>query len=141
MSEHKGYLLDTNVVSETRKARANPNVLKFISAAHTDCLFISVLTLGELHKGIAARRRTDNQAAARLAEWVAALETSFANRILPFDPPAARIWGELSSGRTLPVIDSLLAAMALARGLALVTRNTRDFVSTGVSLIDPWHCP
>ena len=77
--------------------------------------------------------------ATRLGGWVDSIETTFADRVLPVDAAAARLWGELSAGRSLPVIDTLIAATAITRGLTLVTRNTRDVASTGVPLIDPWQ--
>jgi predicted nucleic acid-binding protein len=134
-----GYLLDTNVVSETRKARAEPSVMAFVEATDAARLFISALTLGELRKGVAARRRTDPIAAERLGSWVDGIETMFADRVLPVDATAARIWGELSASRSLPVIDTLIAATAIASGLTLVTRDTGDFAATGVPLVDPWQ--
>ncbi len=133
-----GYLLDTNVISETRKIRADARVTGFLEATNGERLFLSVLTLGELHKGVAARRRTDPETADRLARWVDEIESTFADRVLPLDAPAARIWGELSAGRSLPVVDTLIAATAMARGLTLVTRNTRDVAATGVTVLDPW---
>lgn len=134
-----GYLLDTNIVSETRKRRAAPSVTAFLLAADSLALFISVLTLGELRKGVAARRRADPMSADQLGIWVDGIETTFANHILSVDAAVARIWGELSAGRSLPVIDALIAATAIAGGLTLVTRNTRDVAATGVPLIDPWQ--
>lgn len=134
-----GYLLDTNVISETRKSRADSGVMAFLSAADTAGLFLSVLTLGELRKGVEAKRRTDPVAADRLGAWVEGIETTFADRMLPIDAAAARCWGELSAGRSLPVIDTLIAATAISRGLTLVTRNTRDVASTRVPLVDPWQ--
>ena len=134
-----GYLLDTNVISETRKARADSGVTAFLSAAAADGLFVSVLTLGELRKGVAAKRRTDPDAADRLGAWVDGIETTFADRVLPIDAATGRRWGELSANRSLPVIDTLIAATAISRGLTLVTRNTRDVESTGVPLVDPWQ--
>ncbi len=135
----EGYLLDTNFISETRKIRADSGVMAFLSAAETSRLFLSVLTLGELRKGVEAKRRTDAVTANRLGAWVDSIETTFADRVLPVDAVAARLWGELSAGRSLPVIDTLIAATALARGLTLVTRNTRDVSLTGVPLVDPWQ--
>ena len=117
MSVAAGYLLDTNFISETRKIRADSGVMAFLSAAETSRLFLSVLTLGELRKGVEAKRRTDAVTADRLGAWVDSIETTFADRVLPVDAAAARLWGELSAGRSLPVIDTLIAATALARGL------------------------
>lgn len=134
-----GYLLDTNVISETRKARADSGVIAFLSAAEAAGLFLSVLTLGELRKGVAAKRRTDPGAADQLGVWVDGIETTFADRVLPIDAATARRWGELSANRSLPVIDTLIAATAISHGLTLVTRNTRDVEPTGVPLVDPWH--
>jgi predicted nucleic acid-binding protein len=134
-----GYLLDTNIISETRRTRADSGVMAFLSAAEGTGLFLSVLTLGELRKGVETKRRTDPVAADRLGAWVDGIETMFADRVLPVDMAAARRWGELSAGRSLPVIDTLIAATALGRGLTLVTRNTRDVESTGVPLVDPWQ--
>ncbi|MGA2127002.1 MAG: type II toxin-antitoxin system VapC family toxin [Xanthobacteraceae bacterium] len=132
------YLLDTNVVSETRRLRPDPGVTAFLSAADATSLFISVLTLGEMHRGVIAKRRTDPLAADQLGLWVDGIETMFADRILPVDAAAARRWGELSAARSLPVVDTLIAATALVNGLVLVTRNMRDLEATGATLIDPW---
>jgi toxin FitB len=134
-----GYLLDTNVISETRKSRADSGVIAFLSAAEPAGLFLSVLTLGELRKGVAARRRTDPGTADRLGAWVDGIETTFADRVLSVDAAIAHRWGELSASRTLPVIDTLIAATAMRHDLTLVTRNTRDVAATGVALVDPWQ--
>jgi hypothetical protein len=136
-----GYLLDTNVISETRKARADSGVIAFLSAAEPARLFLSVLTLGELRRGVAAKRRTDRATADRLGAWVDGIETTFADRVLLIDAATARRWGELSANRSLPVIDTLIAATAISHGLTLVTRNTGDVENTGVALLDPWRTP
>lgn len=134
-----GYLLDTNVISETRKARPDSGVMAFLSGLDAEGLFLSVLTLGELRKGVAARMRVDPVAAGRIEVWVDGIETGFADRVLPVDAAIARTWGELTSGRSLPVIDTLIAATALRYGLTLVTRNVRDVELTGAPIIDPWR--
>jgi predicted nucleic acid-binding protein len=134
-----GYLLDTNVISETRKTRPDNGVVSFLSVADAAGLFLSVLTLGELRKGVEAKRKTDPNAADQLAAWVDGIETTFADRIVPIDTATARCWGELSARRSLPVIDTLIAATAMSRGFTLVTRNTRDVETTGVALVDPWQ--
>jgi predicted nucleic acid-binding protein len=134
-----GFLLDTNVISETRKTHADRGVIAFLSGADAAQLFLSVLTIGELHKGVEARRRSDSGAADRLSEWVDGIETTFTNRVLPINTSIARLWGVFSAGRSLPAIDTLIAATAITHGLTLVTRNRRDFDSTGVALLDPWQ--
>jgi predicted nucleic acid-binding protein len=138
LSVPAGYLLDTNLISETRKLRADAGVIAFLAAAGSAGLFLSVLTLGELRKGVEAKRRNDAATAARLDAWVDDIETTFADRVLPVDIAAARLWGELSV-RRLPEIDTLIAATAITRGLTLVTRNTGDVATTGVPLLDPWR--
>jgi predicted nucleic acid-binding protein len=133
-----GYLLDTNVISETRKVRADAGVVAFLSATDGANLFVSVLTMGELRKGVEAKRRADPVVADDLGKWVDGIETTFADRIIPVDAAVARIWGERSAGRTLPVIDTLIAATAISHDLTLITRDTKDTAETGVRLINPW---
>jgi predicted nucleic acid-binding protein len=132
------YLLDTNILSETRKKQANERVISFLSAAEPSALFISVLSLGELRKGVALKVQFDADAAKRLGTWVDGLEFSFADRILAVDAATARQWGELSAQRSRPVVDTLLAATALVHKLTLVTRNIGDLHDLGVKLLDPW---
>jgi toxin FitB len=133
-----GYLLDTNVISETRKTQPHPKVLSFLSSAPRGSFYLSVLTLGELRKGVVMRKAADPSAARALAAWVEGLEISFSDRIIPIDAAIARLWGELSAQRSLPVVDTLLAATALAHKLILVTRNTADVEDTGVRILNPW---
>src|SRR5882672_6166685 len=109
--------------------------MAFLSAADTAGLFLSVLSLGELRKGVEAKRRTDAIGADQLGAWVDGIETTFADRVLPVDAAVARLWGELTAGRSLPVIDTLIAATAIAAGLTLVTQNIRDVEATGVPLV------
>ena len=139
MSSTNGYLLDTNIISETRKRQANAGVMAFLSAAESALLFLSVLTLGELRRGVKVKRKSDPVAADRLREWVDGIETTFVDRILPLDGAASRVWGELTAGRSLPVVDTLIASTAIAHDLTLVTRNRRDVSSTGVALLNPWE--
>lgn len=133
------YLLDTNVLSELRRKSPNAGVVAWFTQRPASTLYLSVLTLGELRKGIesladAKRRMT-------LADW---LETDlpgfFAGRILGIDAQVADRWGKLlaAAGRPLPAIDSLLGATAAQHGLSLVTRNERDFVGLGLEVINPW---
>lgn len=138
MSGPQPYLLDTNILSETRRKQADQRVIAFLSAAEPSALYISVLTLGELRKGAALKKRTDPETAKRLAHWVDGLEYSFADRILGINAAIASIWGELSAQRPRPVVDTLLAATAIAHDLILVTRNTADVQDTKVNLLNPW---
>ena len=133
-----GYLLDTNVVSETRKARADDGVMTFLSAADANGLFLSVLTLGALRKGVASKRKSDPVVADKLGAWVDSIELTFADRLLPVGAATARRWGELSAIRSLPVVDTLIAATAIRHGLTLVTRHARDARFTGVPILNPW---
>jgi hypothetical protein len=141
LSEQVRYLLDTNLVSESRKPRPDSGVVAFLQSVDSSSLFISVLTIGELRKGIAGKklRDPDPNAASRLAAWVEGLEISFADRILGIDAAIARLWGEWSGERPRPVVDTLLAATAVHHDLTLVTRNLRDVRGIEVKLLDPWN--
>jgi predicted nucleic acid-binding protein len=135
------YLLDTNVLSETRKPRPDKGLIAFLHGAQPSSLYISVLTLGELRKGVVSRRLKDPgpDAASRLAAWMDGLETSFADRILGIDAATTRLWGDWSRQRPRPVVDTLLAATAVVHDLTLVTRNIRDVRDIPVKLSDPWE--
>jgi len=109
-----------------------------VDAIPRDQLFVSVMTIGELRKGAEARRRQDIVGGTALQEWIDIVERRFARRTLLVDQSIARLWGELSSDRTRPVVDTLIAATALAHGLTLITRNTRDVAGTGVTVVNPW---
>ena len=139
MSRKGGYLLDTNVVSEIRKARPNAAVSAFLKELSSERTFISVLTIGELRKGAARRAKPDSGAAAVISQWIESVAGSYGNRILGIDLATARLWGELNATRTRPAIDTLLAATAIHHGLTLVTRNVRDVADTPVILHNPWE--
>lgn len=132
------YLLDTNVISETRKLKPNVAVVSFLRSAGAANLFLSVLTIGELRKGAAMKGRSDFSAGAVLGAWIEGLEHGFADRILGIDMAAARLWGEWSAIRSCPVVDTLLQATAMTHGLTLVTSNISDVEDTGVQVVDPW---
>lgn len=138
MSVQAQYLLDTNILSETRKKQADERVISFLSSAEPSTLYISVLTLGELRKGVALKKRSDKDAAKKIAAWVDGLEFSFSDRILGIDAVTASLWGELSAQRPRPVIDTLLAATAVVHELTLVTRNTKDVQDIDLKLLNPW---
>lgn len=136
---NEAFLVDTNVLSEARKGtRAHAGVTAFFERADDESLHVSVLTIGELHKGVERIRRRDAAAASALARWLRSIEREFADRIVPIDTEIATAWGALDAAGPLPAIDGLLAATALARGLTLVTRNVRDVRRTGVKLLDPF---
>ena len=138
MTRPAQYLLDTNILSETRKKQADEKVVAFLTSADPSSIYISILTLGELRKGVAQKRRTDPATAASLAAWVDGLEFGFANHILAVDTATAKVWGELSAQRPRPVIDTLLAATAIVHELTFVTRNTSDVDDIDVTLLNPF---
>lgn len=136
-----GFLLDTNVISELVRPRPEPKVKAWVAATDEDLLYLSVLTFGEIRKGIAALK--DASRGVRLETWLEGdLAVRFAGRILAIDRAVAGRWGRLGaqagSKSPLPVIDGLLAATALHHNLTLVTRNTKDVAETGVPVFNPW---
>ena len=134
------YLLDTNIISEIRKGpRCHPNVAAWCSNLEEDSLYLSVLVLGEIRKGIEGLRGRDAGKANELDLWLEQLQTSFQSQILPVDIAISQEWGRFSSLHTVPIVDGLLAATATAHGLVLVTRNTRDFADFGIQLINPFE--
>lgn len=133
------YLIDTNVLSELRRRVPEPRVVAWLGARPTSTLHLSVLTLGELRKGIEPMAEGEHKR--KLLDWLEAeLPAFFLGRVLPIDARVADAWGRIvaKAGRPVPAIDSLIAATALARDLTLVTRNTRDFEFAGVPVVDPW---
>jgi predicted nucleic acid-binding protein len=134
------YLLDTMVVSRGAKTRADPRLDAWLAMVSSDSLYISVVTLAELAKGVdmlpfGERRNT-------LSAWLDIdLPDAFAGRILDIDRVVAVRWGKAQArlGRTLPAADALIASTALEHDLTIVTRNTRDFADFGVALVNPWH--
>jgi predicted nucleic acid-binding protein len=139
VTTRRRYLLDTNVLSETRKRRPDEAVLAFLEATESSLLFISVLALGELRKGVVLKMADDSEGAKAIESWVDGLEHSFADHIVSIDAAAARLWGELSAQRSRPVVDTLLAATAIVHNLTLVTRNEKDVVDVpSLLLLNPW---
>ena len=132
------YLLDTNILSETRKKRAEERVLAFLSNVTPTAFYLSCLSLGELKKGVALKRKSDPSAAKAIAGWVDGLETNFADRILGVDTESAKLWGEWSAQRPRPVVDTLLAATAVVHNLVFVTRNVSDIQGLPVKVLNPW---
>jgi hypothetical protein len=132
------FLLDTVIVSELRKKRPDAGVVRWISKQQDDLLYLSVVTLGEIERGIEKRRKVDTEFADELAAWLESLIRLYADRILPVTPRVARRWGRLSAQLGHDGADLLIAASALTHGLTVVTRNAGHFEPTGVSLINPF---
>lgn len=133
------YLLDTNVLSETRKRQAAAGVADWIAATPPDRLHVSVLTLGEIEQGIARiRGRGDRDQAAVLERWLADVKAGFEDRVLPVSLPVATAWGRRPDPQPLPVIDALIAATARVHGLTVVTRNVKDFELAGIPVFNPF---
>lgn len=139
------YLLDTNVVSELRKApfrRANPNVVRWAEPVSPASLFLSVMTVMEIETGALRLERRDADQGHRLRAWFEnEMLVAFEGRILPFDARVARRCAGLHVPNQRPAHDAIIAATALVHGLTVVTRNTRDFEPMGVPLLNPWELP
>jgi toxin FitB len=134
-------LLDTCVLSDLQRAGGDPQVRAAVAALQDDELFLSVITIGELTRGVlrlaAGKRKAD------LNAWLQNLKVNYASRILPVDGETAEIWGEISAraeaqGRIIPAADGLIAASALQHGLHIFTRNVEDFRATGAMISNPW---
>ncbi len=136
------YLLDTNVVSEWARPRPEATVVRWLADVDEDQVFISVVTLAELEKGI--RLLSESAKRRRLEEWVQTdLQERFGSRMIDITPDIAREWGRVTAdrqtiGRPISTLDAFLAATARLGAHTLVTRNDRDFADTGVQLLNPW---
>ena len=133
------YLIDTKVILELRRKQPDANVVAWFERRTPQSLFLSVLTLGEIRKGIA--RLIDAKRRQILVDWLQVeLPTFFLGRVLSVDAPVADRWGRLQgeASRSLPAIDGLLAATALQHDLTLVTRNVKVFQDLGVNVVNPW---
>jgi predicted nucleic acid-binding protein len=134
------YLIDTNVLSEIRRKTPDANVVKWVNSRPPTSLYLSVLTLGELRKGIDSL--ADSKRRLKLVDWLETeLPLFFAGRILAIDEGVADEWGKLlaKAGRTVAAIDSLLGATASHHGLTMVTRNSKDFENLGLDVLNPWN--
>jgi toxin FitB len=134
------FLLDTNVISEIRRGR-DPNVRAWVSEVDDVELHLSVMTLGEIRKGIGMLRGHDPEQADVFTNWLAELRTRFADRIVAIDTRIAQEWGRLNAAAPRNTVDSLIAASARIHDLTVVTRNTFDFQGCGVPLLNPWEPP
>jgi predicted nucleic acid-binding protein len=136
------YLVDINVISEARKGpRAHPGVRQFFqrTAEGHGGLYLSVVTVGELRRGVELiRHRGDLMQASLLERWLNELLSAYADKVLPFDAEAAQVWGRLRVPSPAHELDKQIAATALIHGLTVVTRNVADFAGTTVDLLNPF---
>src|ERR1700676_103104 len=130
------YLVDTNVLSEARRGR--PEARGWLRSVDPDQVFLSVVTLGEIMKGIRLRARADLPAADALMRWLETLRVDHARRILPIGDEVALEWGRIAAVRPRDMADALIAATARVHRKTLVTRNVADFQDLDVAIIDPW---
>lgn len=136
------WLLDTCAISEYAKRAPNRNVIAWLDAQDEASLFISVITLGEIEKGILKLRATDAHRSQKLTAWLGLVEQRFSGRILPLDSASLHVWAQLSAnaelaGKPLPVMDGLIMATAQCHGLTVVTRNVQDFAHYP-QVLNPW---
>jgi predicted nucleic acid-binding protein len=137
------YILDTNVVSELVAPKPDPNVVLWVESVTPEQIYLSVITIGELIKGIA--KLPDSKRKETLVGWLRSdLLVRFQDQLLPLDVQTMIIWGQLVarleiSGNPMPAIDSFLAASAAEWGFTLVTRNVDDFIAAGINLLNPWN--
>ena len=133
------YLIDTNIISEIRKGRrCDVNVARWYEAIEDASLYLSVMVIGEIRKGIEKLRPKNATQANMIEDWLEEVAKAFGDRILPIDGTVANEWGRLTAIRPLPVIDGLLAATAKVHGMTLVTRNIADIADLGVHVINPF---
>src|ERR1700689_2197981 len=131
------YLVDTNVLSEARRGR--PEARDWLRSVDPDQVYLSVVTLGEILKGISHKARSDPATAARLHRWLEQLRVDHARRILPVTDEVALEWGRIAALRPRDMADALIAATAAVHRKTVVTRNVSDFKDLGVPVLDPWN--
>ena len=137
-----GFLLDTNILSELRKAnRCDAGVRDWVEGTPAEELYVSVLVLGEIRQGVERIRMRDPAQARALEKWLQRLSTEFADRILPVDERVADQWGRLGLLQPVPTLDAFLAATALVHDLTVVSRDEEGFRRTGVRMINPFSKP
>jgi toxin FitB len=134
------FLLDTNIISEVRKGeRCDRRVADWYASIEDSDLFLSVLVLGEIRRGVELARRNDSAKADALGKWLQRVEDAFSARILLVDAAVAHEWGRMSATRPLAVIDGLLAATAKVHGLTLATRNEQNVRGLGAGIVNPFE--
>ena len=133
------FLLDTNVLSELHRARPNAGVLRWLAATSPSARYVSVLCVGEIRRGIEAKRPRDSVRAAELELWLDALLSEFESRIVNVDLAAVQKWADIDPRGRVPAVDGLIAATAVVRSWTVVTRNVRHFEPTGVATFNPFE--
>lgn len=133
------FLIDTMVLSELRRRQRNAGVVAWVREQRQEDCFLSVVSIGEIERGIARKRVNDPAFAAQLGGWLDQLLRLYGDRLLPVDVGVARRWGQLSPSVGHDGADLLIAATALDHGLTVVTRNLRHFEPTGVATVNPWQ--
>ena len=133
------YLVDTNVVSEARRGAAE--AVAWLRSVDPLAVHLSVITLGEIMRGVALKQKSDPQTASRLAQWLQTLRRDHADRILPVTDAIAVEWGRIAALRRRGDADGLIAATAIVHDLIVVTRNVGDFDDTRASVLNPWDPP
>jgi toxin FitB len=133
------YLLDTNVLSEWRKPMPDPGVAEFFGVVSPDELYLSVVTVGEIRRGVARLHLcNDHRKAAAIESWLTSTKTLFADRLVPITAAIAEEWGSCGAAYPVPTADGLIAATARVHGWTVVTRNVKDFEPTGARLLNPF---
>jgi len=134
------YLIDTNIISEVRKGeRCDASVAAWYGSIDDSSLYLSVLVLGEVRKGIERARPKDPARARALERWLAAVREAFAGRILAIDDAVAEEWGKMGAKRPVSTVDGLLAATAKVHRMTLATRNTADVADLGAHVVNPFE--
>ena len=132
------FLIDTNVVSESRKPKPHGGVMAWLDAQESNSLFISAMTIGELQRGVEVTREQDEDKAAQIESWLEQIVAS--GQLLPLDAAVCREWARLMHGKSDTLADdAFIAATARVHGLTVVTRNVRDFKALGVATLNPFQ--
>ena len=136
------YLIDTNIISEVRKGeRCDSHVAAWFSSIDDADIYLSVLVVGEIRKGIERARRSDPAQARALDKWLSTVKQSYGERILPIDQMVANEWGSMNAIRPVPTVDALLAATAKVHRMTLATRNVADVTGLGADVMNPFEPP
>ncbi len=136
------YLIDTCVISELRKLKPNDSVVKFLESIDESGIYISSMTLGEVHRGI--QKLPQSKKRTELLQWVGSIEQKFEDKILSFNKDVSILWGQLTAqlekkGHPMSAFDSIICATSMYNNCCLITRNVKDFEKSGIEIINPWE--